>query len=69
MIVCLCNRVSDRDIQHAVKIHGVRNFEVLKDMTQAASCCGCCHECAREVFDAACHQQGTHQNVAAPACA
>ncbi|HSI48915.1 (2Fe-2S)-binding protein [Ideonella azotifigens] len=57
MIVCLCNRVSDRDIRQVVQVHGVRDFEVLKDMTRAASCCGCCHDCAREVFDAACATQ------------
>lgn len=56
MIVCLCNRVSDRDIHQAVQVHGVRDFEVLKDMTRAASCCGCCHDCARDVFDEACRQ-------------
>ncbi|MFZ2990575.1 (2Fe-2S)-binding protein [Ideonella sp.] len=54
MIVCLCNRVSDRDIRQAVQVHGIRDFEVLKDHTRAASCCGCCHDCAREVFDEAC---------------
>jgi bacterioferritin-associated ferredoxin len=54
VIVCLCNRVSDRDIHQAVKVHGVRDFEVLKDRTRAASCCGACHDCAREVFDEAC---------------
>ncbi|MBT9597200.1 MAG: (2Fe-2S)-binding protein [Vitreoscilla sp.] len=53
MIVCLCNRVSDRDIRRAVQVHGVRDFEVLKDLTRAASCCGCCHDCARMVFDEA----------------
>ena len=53
MIVCLCHRVSDRDIHQAVQVHGVRDFEVLKDLTKAASCCGCCHDCAREVFDEA----------------
>ena len=53
MIVCLCNRVSDRDIRQAVQVHGVRDFEVLLDRTRAASCCGCCRDCAREVFDEA----------------
>lgn len=56
MIVCLCNRVSDRDIRQAVQVHGVRDFEVLKDLTRAASCCGSCHDCAREVFDEALSQ-------------
>jgi bacterioferritin-associated ferredoxin len=54
MIVCLCHRVSDRDIERAVHLHGVRNFEVLQDMTRVSSCCGCCRDCAREVFDSAC---------------
>jgi bacterioferritin-associated ferredoxin len=53
MIVCLCHRVSDRDIRRAVA-SGVRNFEVLQDETQVASACGCCHDCAREVFNEAC---------------
>ena len=52
MIVCLCHRVSDRDIRRNVE-SGVRNFDVLQDETRVASACGCCHECAREVFDAA----------------
>lgn len=53
MIVCLCHRVTDRDIRHAVQAEGVQCFEQLKDQTRLASCCGCCHDCAREVFDEA----------------
>jgi bacterioferritin-associated ferredoxin len=53
MIVCLCHRVSDRDIRRVVAA-GVRNFEVLQDETRVASACGCCHDCAREVFNEAC---------------
>lgn len=52
MIVCLCRRVSDRDIAAAVQ-SGVDNFEILQDRTGVSSCCGCCLDCAREVFDAA----------------
>ena len=52
MIICLCHRVSERDIQRAVA-SGVQCFEVLQDETRLASSCGCCHDCAREVFDAA----------------
>jgi len=52
MIVCLCRRVSDRDIAHAVQA-GIRCFDVLQDDTGVASSCGCCHECAREVFETA----------------
>lgn len=53
MIVCLCNRVSDRDIDQAVR-SGIHSFDLLRDDTRVASCCGRCHDCAREVFDAAC---------------
>jgi len=52
MIVCLCHRITDRDIHRAVA-SGVRCFEVLQDDTRVASSCGCCHDCARDVFDAA----------------
>lgn len=53
MIVCLCHRVSDRDIVAAVNA-GTRCFEVLQDELRVASSCGACHDCAREVFDSAC---------------
>lgn len=52
MIVCLCRRVSDRDIHRAVQ-QGVHDFELLQDETGVAGNCGCCHDCAREVFDEA----------------
>jgi len=56
MIVCLCHRVSDRDIVRAVR-DGTCSFEVLQDDTRVASSCGCCHDCAREVFDRACAER------------
>lgn len=52
MIVCLCHRVSDRDIRGAVE-QGTTCFEALQDDMRVASSCGCCHDCAREVFDTA----------------
>jgi bacterioferritin-associated ferredoxin len=62
MIVCLCHRVSDRDIAQAVRA-GIRNFEVLQDETLVACGCACCDDCAREVFDNACrtHADGAHE--------
>jgi bacterioferritin-associated ferredoxin len=56
MIVCLCHRVSDRDITAAVRA-GTRCFDVLQDDLRVASSCGCCLDCAREVFDKACSEQ------------
>jgi len=57
MIVCLCHRVSDRDIRRSVE-SGVRNFEILQDETRVASACACCLDCAREVFDEALMKAG-----------
>jgi bacterioferritin-associated ferredoxin len=53
MIVCLCRRVSDRDI-HRVVAEGVTNFELLQDLTGVASNCGSCLDCAQMVFEEAC---------------
>lgn len=50
MIVCLCHRISDRDIVRAVEA-GTDCFEALQDDTRLAASCGCCHDCAREVFE------------------
>jgi bacterioferritin-associated ferredoxin len=61
MIVCLCHRVSDRDIARVVR-EGVSCFDVLQDETRVASSCGSCHDCAREVFDA-CVQQAASREV------
>lgn len=57
MIVCLCHRISDRDIERAVR-EGVSCFDQLQDDTRVASSCGCCHDCAREAFDAALQARG-----------
>ncbi len=52
MIVCVCHRVSDRDIEREVR-HGCTTFEDLQDELRVATACGCCAECARDTFDAA----------------
>ncbi|HMO47985.1 MAG TPA: (2Fe-2S)-binding protein [Rubrivivax sp.] len=64
MIVCLCHRVSDRDIRMEVA-SGTRCFELLQDDTRVASSCGSCHDCAREVFDRACAGHGAGEVHAA----
>ncbi len=64
MIVCLCHRVSDRDIERAVR-DGMLCFEMLQDETRVASSCGACHDCARELFDACCSRLPA-QPAAAP---
>lgn len=52
MIVCVCHKVSDRDIKRQVR-DGCSSFEALQFETGVSTCCGCCESCAREVFDQA----------------
>lgn len=58
MIVCLCHRISDRDIVAAAR-SGTSCFEVLQDDLRVASSCASCLDCAREVFDAACAEKAS----------
>ena len=50
MIVCVCRRVSDRDIERLAR-SGCASFEDLQMDTGVATCCGNCAQCAREVFE------------------
>jgi bacterioferritin-associated ferredoxin len=50
MIVCVCHRISDRDIRRAVD-QGCPSFEALQDELRAGTACGACHDCACEVFE------------------
>jgi len=60
MIVCLCHRISDRQIREAVQ-DGVRDFDTLQDETSIARNCGCCEDCARHVFEQACATVTVHR--------
>jgi bacterioferritin-associated ferredoxin len=52
VIVCVCHRVSDRDIEREVR-HGCASFEELQDELRLGTACGCCTDCARDTFDVA----------------
>lgn len=49
MIVCLCHRISERDIATHVTL-GCASFDTLQDDTRVGTACGCCLETAKEVF-------------------
>jgi bacterioferritin-associated ferredoxin len=49
MIVCVCHRVSDRDIARAAQ-DGCASFEELQFELSVATACGKCGDCARETF-------------------
>lgn len=50
MIVCVCHRVSDREIARAVR-EGCPDFESLQEQLRVGTACGACLECARSTFD------------------
>ena len=56
--MCICHRVSDRDITRAVR-EGCASFDELQDQTRVATACGACHECAHRAF---------HEQAAAGPC-
>lgn len=49
MIICVCHRVSDRDIARVAR-EGCTSFEELQAELGVATCCGKCHDCALAVF-------------------
>ena len=48
MIICLCHRVSDRDIARAAAT-GCASFHDLQEETRVATGCGACLDCAQEL--------------------
>jgi bacterioferritin-associated ferredoxin len=50
MIICVCHRISDRDIAHAAR-RGCASFDELQFELSVATCCGKCHDFARQTFD------------------
>jgi bacterioferritin-associated ferredoxin len=67
MIVCVCNRVSDREIRQQAA-EGCASFDELQMATGVATCCGCCESCAREVFEVAqiqadCQPEPAHRHI------
>ncbi|MBP8307070.1 MAG: (2Fe-2S)-binding protein [Burkholderiaceae bacterium] len=52
MIVCLCHRISERDIEHVARL-GCESFEELQEQTCVATGCGTCQECAQDTFERA----------------
>ena len=49
MYVCICNRITDREIHGAVQL-GVSTLDELAETLGVGTCCGQCRDCAREVL-------------------
>ena len=52
MIVCICHRVSDRDIVREAQA-GCASFDELQDALRVGTACGACLDCAHDTFHAA----------------
>ena len=50
MYVCLCNDVTEKDIEQAVQ-RGASSLHHLQDELKVATCCGNCADCAQECLD------------------
>jgi bacterioferritin-associated ferredoxin len=50
MYVCVCNKVTDRQIRKACN-DGAHSMECLRDRLKVATCCGRCAECAQGLLD------------------
>jgi bacterioferritin-associated ferredoxin len=57
MIVCVCHRISDRDIERAAH-QGCASLDDLQDELPVGRSCGACLECAHDTFAAACRAHG-----------
>lgn len=49
MYVCVCHKVSDRDIKKAVR-QGAHSLDCLSESLKVATCCGRCSDCAKQVL-------------------
>jgi len=49
MFVCICNKVTDRQIREACD-NGAMSINCLKDRLKVATCCGRCEDCAKRVL-------------------
>jgi bacterioferritin-associated ferredoxin len=49
MIICLCHRVSDRDIAREAR-EGCADFDELQDRLRVGTACGCCLDHAQQAF-------------------
>ncbi len=62
MYVCICNRVTDRQILDAAK-QGATTLEALGDRLNVATCCGRCAECACELLSDHANRSTTAQTL------
>jgi bacterioferritin-associated ferredoxin len=55
MYICICNAVTERDIDHCVNRCGACSLEDLQRELGVAAGCGCCRETAQAVLAGRAH--------------
>lgn len=71
MYVCICNRVTEKQIHQAAQ-DGICNMDRLCNELKVASCCGKCRGCARKVLHDAiskCAGNGAGKDACVPVLA
>jgi bacterioferritin-associated ferredoxin len=68
MIVCVCNNISEREIQQAVEL-GVGSMSELSNDLGVATCCGKCYACAKHVLNEALEKTATAHRLLQPLAA
>jgi bacterioferritin-associated ferredoxin len=64
MYVCVCNAVTESDIDEAVE-RGARAVGDLREQLLVATCCGSCEETAQEYLSASLRQRGSVRQAGA----
>jgi len=66
MYVCICNAVTERDIQEAVA-DGCSSLRQLREQLGVGACCGRCTGCARDLLRDSLPDRPRHRHRAAEA--
>lgn len=64
MIICVCKRISDRQISQACK-EGACSLSCLEKKLGVGSCCGRCKECAQSQLDVEISTKPSNETLAA----
>ena len=62
MIVCLCEGITERDVEEAAH-HGARSLDRLARVTGAGTCCGSCHSALRNVLARCVTNPNSHEHA------
>jgi bacterioferritin-associated ferredoxin len=64
MYICICNNITDKQIEHAVHNDGICSMRDLCQQLGVASCCGQCHAEAAKVLEESLQQINQHPTAA-----